>query len=133
MQVLDIQLSGASGVPFYRQVVDQISDMIRAGVLAPGIRMPSVRGLCTQLKVSLITVRRAYADLEVAGLVVRRQGQGTFVAEDVGEAARKQAKKDAREALESALDRALQLGLSEQDITRIIQAHLIASGGQHDC
>ena len=133
MEHLDIQLSEASGVPFYRQVVDQVSDMIRAGALSPGARMPSVRELCQQLRVSLITVRRAYADLETAGLVVRRQGQGTFVAEGVGEAARRQARADARHALESAIDRATQLGLTSEDINRIIQAHLDARGANNDC
>ena len=95
--------------------------------------MPSVRELCQQLRVSLITVRRAYADLETAGLVVRRQGQGTFVAEGVGEAARRQARADARHALESAIDRATQLGLTSEDINRIIQAHLDARGAHNDC
>lgn len=132
MDQMNIQLSEASGVPFYRQVFDQISDMIRAGTLPPGTRIGSVRDLCGQLRVSLITVRRAYADLEAAGLVVRRQGQGTFVAEGVGEAARKQARVDARAALESAADRAAQLGLTSDDITRIIQAHLETRGGKDD-
>ena len=80
MPTIDIILSNASGVPFYRQIVDQMADMIRAGTLDPGSRLASVRELALQLQVSLITVRRAYADLEAAGLIVRRQGQGTFVA-----------------------------------------------------
>ena len=85
MPTIDIILSNASGVPFYRQIVDQMADMIRAGTLDPGSRLASVRELALQLQVSLITVRRAYADLEAAGLIVRRQGQGTFVAMDVGQ------------------------------------------------
>ncbi len=59
MSTLPLQLSAASGVPFYRQVVDQISALVRSGQLAPGTRMPSVRELAAQLMVSLITVRRA--------------------------------------------------------------------------
>lgn len=133
MNTIDIQLSEASGVPYYRQVVDQVSDMIRAGTLPPGARIPSVRDLCKQLRVSLITVRRAYADLEAAGLVARRQGQGTFVAESVGEAARHQARSDARRSLEGAVDRAAQLGLTPSDITQIIQDHLENRGGKDDC
>ena len=129
MPTIDIQLSEASGVPYYRQVVDQISDMIRAGTLSPGARIPSVRELCQQLRVSLITVRRAYADLEMAGLVIRRQGQGTFVAESVGEAARLQARADALRSLEDAVDRAGQLGLTPNEITQIVQDHLDRRGG----
>ena len=132
MPTLDLLLSNASGVPFYRQVVDQMSDMIRAGTLQPGSRLASVRELALQLQVSLITVRRAYADLEAAGLIVRRQGQGTFVANDVGQAAAKQARKDAQAALEHAIDRARQLGLDDADIESIISSHIHATGSSHD-
>ena len=132
MPTLDIQLSNASGVPFYRQIVDQMSDRVRAGILAPGSRLASVRELAMQLEVSLITVRRAYADLEAAGLIVRRQGQGTFVADDVGHAAIKQARKDAQGALEQAIDRARQLGLNDQEIERIITNHIQSTGGSHE-
>lgn len=132
MPILDLQLSNASGVPFYRQIVDQMADMVRAGTLQPGSRLASVRELALQLQVSLITVRRAYADLEAAGLIVRRQGQGTFVATDVGKAAIKRARADAQEALEQAIDRAWQLGLTDAEIESIITHHIQSTGGSHD-
>jgi GntR family transcriptional regulator len=119
-------------VPFYRQIVDQMADMVRAGTLQPGSRLASVRELALQLQVSLITVRRAYADLEAAGLIVRRQGQGTFVATDVGQAAARQARKDAQAALEKAIDRARQLGLDAKEIESIVTHHIHATGGSHD-
>ena len=108
MPTIELHLSNASGVPFYRQIVDQVADKVRAGTLEPNSRLPSVRDLALQLRVSLITVRRAYADLETAGLIVRRQGHGTFVASDVGKAAARQAKADAQSALEAAINRAKQ-------------------------
>lgn len=132
MPILDIQLSSATGVPFYRQVVDQIADMIRAGTLAPGTRLASVRDLALQLQVSLITVRRAYGDLETAGLIVRRQGQGTFVADEVGAAAQQQARNDAESTLQQAVDRALQLGLSAEEIEEIVTQHIDTMGGRHE-
>ena len=132
MPTLDLHLSNASGVSFYRQIIDQMADMVRAGTLQPGSRLASVRELALQLQVSLITVRRAYADLEAAGLIVRRQGQGTFVATDVGQAAAKQARHDAQTALEQAIDRARQLGLEENEITTIITNHMSTKGGSHD-
>ena len=132
MPTIDLQLSNASGVPFYRQIVDQMADMVRAGTLQPGSRLASVRELALQLQVSLITVRRAYADLEAAGLIVRRQGQGTFVATDVGQAAARQARKDAQAALEKAIDRARQLGLDAKEIESIVTHHIHATGGSHD-
>jgi len=120
-------------VPFYRQLVDGVSDLIRGGQLSPGGRLPSVRELATQLEVSLITIRRAYADLEAAGLIVRRQGQGTFVSQDVGEAARRRAHVDATAALKEAVARAQALGLSPAEITEIVEQTLTpaSTGGHH--
>jgi len=111
MVKLPIHLSQASGVPFYRQIVDQLAALIRSGQLPPNTRLPSFRELAPQLLVSLITVRRAYADLEAAGLIVRRQGQGTFVAGDIETTSRRHALAEARALVESALVRARQLGL----------------------
>jgi GntR family transcriptional regulator len=73
--------------------------------------LPSVRELAGQLLVSLITVRRAYSDLENAGLIVLRQGYGTYVADDVVAASRGQALAEARAGLAAALGRARRLGL----------------------
>jgi GntR family transcriptional regulator len=111
MDRLPIRLSQASGVPFYRQIVDQIAGLIRSGQLPPNTRLPSFRELAPQLLVSLITVRRAYADLEAARLIACRQGQGTFVAAGIEAASRRQALAEARALVESAVVRARQLGL----------------------
>ena len=127
-----LTLSSASGVPFYRQIVDQMADMVRAGTLEPGSRLASVRDLALELQVSLITVRRAYADLENDGLIVRRQGQGTFVADDVGRAAAQQARADAESALTQAVDRARQLGLDDEEIAAIITQHIARTRSSHD-
>ena len=89
---LDITLTDASGVPYYRQIEAQLAELIRLGKLAPGTRLPSVRELALELKISVITTRRTYADLATAGLVLRRQGRGTFVAEDVKSASLERAR-----------------------------------------
>jgi GntR family transcriptional regulator len=130
MQRLPIRLSQASGVPFYRQVVDQVGELIRAGQLAPGSLLPSVRELSRQLLVSLITVRRSYADLEAAGLIVRRQGQGTFVAEDVESASRERALAEARTQLADALSRARQLGLRGAALRRTVRSLIEEEEGE---
>ena len=111
-----LDLSDGSGVPFYRQIVDQIAGLIRSGQLAPGAQLPSFRDLAPQLRVSLITVRRAYADLERAGLIVKRQGQGSFVADGVGASARRHALEEARSQLAAAVVRARQLGLRGEEL-----------------
>jgi GntR family transcriptional regulator len=118
---LPLKLSDASGVPYYRQIVDQTAELIRSGRLAPGSQLPSVRELATQLLVSLITTRRAYADLEAAGLLVRRQGSGTFVAEEVEMATREQARGEARRGIGDAVGRARRLGVDDTDIRRLVE------------
>jgi len=129
---LGIQLSDASGVPFYRQIFDQMAQLIRSGQLLPGSQLPSVRDLSTQLLVSLITVRRAYADLEAANLIIRKQGYGTFVAEDVQMASRKQATSEARFKLSEAVTHALQLGLSQDEIRSFLEDLLARRGVKND-
>jgi len=120
MSELPVHLSQASGVPFYRQIVDQLAGLIRSGQLPPHTRLPAFRELAPQLLVSLITVRRAYADLEAAGLIVRRQGQGTFVASDIEAASRRQALVEARTIVETALVRARQLGLRGDALSAVV-------------
>ncbi len=132
MENLPIRLSQASGVPFYRQIEDQLGGLIRSGQLPPQARLPSYRELAPQLLVSLITVRRAYADLEAAGLIVCRQGQGTFVAGDV-DSSRRQAVAEARELLDVAVTRARQLGLGRDAlrtwVDRLLERDLDTDSG----
>jgi len=74
------QLDSASGVPFYRQVIDQVLAGIATGALARGERLPTVRALAVELAVNLNTVARAYKELEIRGVLSTQQGSGTFVA-----------------------------------------------------
>jgi len=74
------QLDSASGVPFYRQVLDQILAGIAIGALQQGERLPTVRALAVELAINLNTVARAYKELEIRGVLTTQQGNGTFVA-----------------------------------------------------
>lgn len=112
---LSLTLSDATGVPYYRQIETQLAELIRVGRLPAGERLPSVRELALQLKVSVITTRRTYADLEQAGLVVRRQGRGTFVADDVKRASKSRAALEARQAFTAAVRTARRMGLTHQE------------------
>lgn len=69
-----------SGVPIYVQLREQFLRLIGAGALEPGERMPTMRQVAVALRIDLNTVRHAYEDLERAGAVVLRRGQGSFVA-----------------------------------------------------
>ena len=70
-----------SGVPFYRQIIEQIKFAIGRGDLKPGDRLPTVRQLAVDLSINPNTVIRAYRELEIEGVLDTQQGSGTFVGE----------------------------------------------------
>jgi len=76
---LEIHLDVKSGVPFYRQIIDQVKAAIATESIAPGDRLPTVRQLAVDLSVNPNTVSRAYTELELTGLVETQMGSGTFV------------------------------------------------------
>jgi len=76
---IELKLDLKSGVPFYRQVIDQVKSSIVTGALEPGDRLPTVRQLAVELSVNPNTVARAYTELELTGLVETQMGSGTFV------------------------------------------------------
>src|SRR5512136_3433515 len=77
---INFRLDPASGVPFYRQVIDQILAGIATAALAPGDQLPTVRGLAVELQVNLNTIAKAYKELEIRGVLNTQQGSGTYVA-----------------------------------------------------
>ncbi len=76
---IELKLDLKSGVPFYRQIIDQIKSAIATGVVEPGDRLPTVRQLAVDLSINPNTVSRAYTELELTGLVETQMGSGTFV------------------------------------------------------
>src|SRR5580698_4733381 len=75
------RLNLESGVPVYRQIIDQVHSGRASGVLAPGERLPTVRQMAVDLRVNPNTVVRAYRELELTGFLTTHQGTGTFVTE----------------------------------------------------
>ena len=78
---MDIILSNSSDKPIYEQIASQVKAQILSGALAAGAKLPSIRALASDLGVSVITTKRAYADLEQLGFICTVQGKGCFVAE----------------------------------------------------
>ena len=76
---LQFRLDLASGVPVYRQIIDQVAGGIAAGALAAGDQLPTVRQLAVDLAVNPNTVIRAYRELEIKGVLETQQGTGTFI------------------------------------------------------
>jgi GntR family transcriptional regulator len=110
-----IDLDHHSGVPIYRQVIDQVRRLIGTGQLAPGDALESVKSLSTRLKVNPMTISKAYGFLVQEGLVARRRGIGLFVAERADGEARRMKQDLLAAALENAAALAVQMDVSDEE------------------
>ncbi len=77
--MIDFKLDPKAGVPFYRQIIDQIKFGIATGKLTVGEQLPTVRSLAVELKVNLNTVSKAYKELEIQNILETQLGSGTFI------------------------------------------------------
>jgi len=116
-------LSPASG-PLYQQIVDGIKREVLADRLTAGSALPSYRVLAEQLLVSLITVKRAYEELEREGITFSRQGLGTFVAARGNDRTRADRRAAARSALQSAIHAARQAGVTDRELIQMLRDEL---------
>jgi GntR family transcriptional regulator len=110
-----INISQTDARPMYQQIMEQIRARIAAGDWASGRELPSIRALAAALNVSVITVKRAYLDLESDGVIVTRHGRGSFVADVNGLAGDLQEEK-LDEHLAAAAGMGRQLGLAPEDL-----------------
>ncbi len=117
-------ISPAAPGALYQQIVDDLKREISEGRLAAGAPLPSFRKLAEDLLVSVITVKRAYEELEREGIIYRRQGLGTFVAANAHDRSREIKLGRARELMRQAAQEAAEAGLSAQDITQLFQTTL---------
>lgn len=114
-----IALSPSNPDPMYKQVTDQIKDAIGAGDLKPNGRLPSVREMSEALKVSAITIKRAYLDLETQGYILTRAGLGSFVAEVDREILRERKLNELRAEMTRLVRTAAKFGITADDIIRL--------------
>ena len=104
---MDIILSNASGAPIYEQIEEQVKSQIMTGELAAGDALPSMRVLAKELKISVITTKRAYEDLERDGFIETVVGKGSFVKGVNNEIMKESMLFAIEEALEKAVDKAV--------------------------
>ena len=109
-------ISPAAEGALYQQIVDRLKREVSEGRLKPGAALPSFRQLAEALLVSVITVKRAYEELEREGIIFRRQGLGTFVAEQGQDRSREVKLTAARELLRQAFREAAEAGLRPGEI-----------------
>jgi len=113
---LFINIDPSSGLPIYLQIAQQIKTAVAMGRLQPEEPLPSVRQLAVELAVNPNTVARAYLDLEIEGVIYKRQGAGTFVSSQGVEMSKGERRRVLNELLEKALVEGVNLGLSEREL-----------------
>jgi Predicted transcriptional regulators len=104
---MDIIISNSSGVALYEQIEEQIKSQIMTGELMEGDALPSMRVLAKELKISIITTKRAYEDLERDGFIYSVTGKGSFVKGINSDIVKENMKFAIQELLESAVDKAI--------------------------
>lgn len=113
---MEIIISNASNKPIYEQITDQVKAAILAGELAEGEQLPSIRALASSLRVSVITIKRAYTDLEAAGFIETVQGKGSFVAGGNMELIREERMRGVESLLTRAIADGRATGLSDGEL-----------------
>jgi len=111
-----INVDVSSGLPIYLQIVGHIKAAIATRRLVPEDPLPSVRQLATELRVNPNTVARAYLDLEIEGVIYKRQGHGTFVSAQGVEMSKRERRKAVVRHLEKAVVECVHLGFEEEEM-----------------
>lgn len=117
---MTILLDNQSGEPIYRQIAQQIKTQILSGALAPDTPLPSIRNLAKDLRISVITTKRAYDELEQQGFVYTLAGKGCFVAPLNLELLREEHLKQIESHLQEAVRLAESCGLSREELLEML-------------
>ncbi len=111
-----IRLDADSGVPVYRQIVDQVRGGIASGALRTGDQLPTVRQLAVDLSINPNTVVRAYRELELGGLLESNQGTGTFISTQEIEGGKQERARQLAQIVSDCVARAGAAGFKVQDL-----------------
>jgi len=117
---VDIIISNAAGQPIYEQICRQIKGAIASGALKSGEPLPSIRALARDLRISVITTKRAYEELERDGFICTVAGKGSFVAQQDVELARESSLREIELHLQSALELSRQIELPINELQNIL-------------
>ena len=114
-------VNGSSMVPIYEQIGDQFKAMIVSGELKPDDILPSVRSLSRDLKISALTVKKAYDTLEAEGFTVSVHGKGTYVTAANQETLMEEQRRDVEADLEMAIQKGRRCGLKDEEIREMVE------------
>ena len=117
---MDIILSNSSGKPIYEQISDQVKEQVMTGALAAGDALPSMRLLAKELRISVITTKRAYEELEREGFLENVPGKGCFVAPQNRELLREAQLRKVEEKLSQAVDEARKGGFPLEELQEML-------------
>lgn len=118
---MDIIVSNMDSTPIYEQITRQIKAKILGGELQPGEALPSMRLLAKELRISVITTKRAYEDLEAEGFIHTMPGRGSFVAPQNPELHREECLKQVEGHLQNAMEAARRGGITLAEVTETLQ------------
>lgn len=118
---MKIIINTSSMVPIYEQIIDQIKTMIRKQELKQNDQLPSVRALSKELKISVLTVKKAYDELEREGFTVTIHGKGSYVTAANTELMMEEQKKEVEQDLEQAILKGRRFGISDEDIKTLFE------------
>lgn len=118
---MNLNVVTGTGVSIYRQIVDQIRRAIEAGEMASGEELPPIRVLAERLRVNPNTVARAYMELERAGLVTKRQGAGTYVADRAGSVTKAERGRRLEARIRELLAEAGELGVDTDGVVELVR------------
>jgi GntR family transcriptional regulator len=118
---MELIIRNTTNQPIYDQISQQIKAQIISGQLAPGEILPSIRGLAKDLKISVITTKRAYDELESQGLITTVAGKGCFVTEKNLELIREQRLRQLEDHLTAAVELAASCGVSREELTDMLR------------
>lgn len=120
---MNIIISNQSKKPLFKQIKDQIKQHIYAGELTEGDALPSMRALAKELKVSVITTKRAYEDLEQDGYVISAVGKGTFVAGQQPHVLKEWQIRELENDLEKTVQTGKRIGLTKEEFIELIKIY----------
>ena len=118
---MKIIINSSSMVPIYEQIMDQIKAQITAGDLKENDILPSVRTLAKELKISALTVKKAYDNLEQDGFTVTVHGKGTYVAAANTERMLEEQRREVEEGLEKAVEKGRRCGMNDEEIRELFE------------
>lgn len=118
---MDIIINNSSGIPIYEQIYNQLKSLIVTGKLKEGDALPSMRLLAKELRISVITTKRAYEELERDGLIETITGKGSFVGKQNIEVIREEYLKETEEYLGKAIESARHADMSLNDLTDLLK------------